>query len=73
MGVIAIEEFIGSKPKIYSILVSNSTEFKKAKCVNKSHNEYEDILLHKKCLTHLMNRIQSQNHRIEAYEINNKS
>ena len=44
------EEFIGLKPKIYSLLVDNS-EHKKAKGVNKNvvaainHNEYKDVLL----------------------------
>ena len=34
-GGVAIEEFIGLKPKMYSLLVDNS-EHKKAKCVNKN-------------------------------------
>ena len=38
-----------------------------------SHNEYKDVLLNKKCLRHLMNRIQSKDHRIGTYEINNIS
>ena len=33
-------------------------------------NEYTDVLLNKKCLRHLMNRIQSKSHRIGTYEIN---
>ena len=47
-GGVAIEEFVGLKPKIYLFLVDNN-EYKKVKCVNKnvvatiSHNEYEDI------------------------------
>ena len=35
-----------------------------------SHNVYKDVLLNKKCLRHLMNRIQSKDHRIGTYEIN---
>ena len=48
---------------------------KKAKGVNENvfetltHSECKDVLLNKKCLSHLMNRIQSKNHRIGAYEI----
>ena len=38
-----------------------------------SHNEYKDVLFNKKCLRHLMNRIQSEDHRIGTYEINNIS
>ena len=50
---VAIEEFFGLKPKMYSILVDDSNEHKKAKGVNKnvvatiSHNEYKDVLLNK--------------------------
>ena len=35
-----------------------------------NQNEYKDVLLNKKCLRHLMNRIQSKNHKIGTYEIN---
>ena len=41
----AIEEFVGLKPKIYSFLVYDSSEYKKANGINKnvvaiiSHNE----------------------------------
>ena len=34
-----------------------------------SHNECKDVLLNKKCLRHLMNRIQNKDHRIQTYEI----
>ena len=73
MGGIAIEEFLGLKPKIYSILASKSSENKKAIQVNKnvtiSPNEYKDVSLNKKCLRHSMNRIQSKNHRMGTYEV----
>ena len=48
-------EFVGLKPKIYLILVSDSGKYKKIKGVNEnvvakiSHNEYLDVLLNKKC------------------------
>ena len=73
---VAIEEFVGLKPKIYLYLVDDNSEHKKAKGVNKnvvatiSHNEYKDVLLNKKCLRHSMNRIQSKDHKIETYEVN---
>ena len=73
---VAIEEFFGLKPKMYLYLVDDNSEHKKAKDVNKnvvptiSHNEYKDVLLNKKCLRHLINRIQSKDHKIETYEIN---
>ena len=69
-------EFVRLKPKMYSFLVDDNSEHKKAKGVNKnvaaaiSHNEYEDILLNNKCLRHSMNRIQSKDHRLGTYEIN---
>ena len=56
-------------------MVVDSSEHKKAKGMNKnvvatiSHNEYKDILLNKKYLRHLMNRIQSKDHKIGTYEI----
>ena len=49
-GGVAIKEFVGLKPKMYSFLIDNN-EHKKAKGVNKnvvatiSHNEYKDVLL----------------------------
>ena len=74
-GDVAIEEFVELKAKMYSFLV-DSSEHKKAKCVNKNvvaiihHNEYKDVLLNKKCVRHSMNRIQSKGQRIGTYEIN---
>ena len=35
----------------------------------RTHNEHKDVLLNKKCLRHLMNRIESKIHRIGIYEI----
>ena len=64
------------KFRIYSFLVDDSSEYKKAKDVNKnvvptiSHYENKVFLLNKKCLRHSMNRIQSKYHRIGIYEIN---
>ena len=58
----AIKEFVQLKPKMYSFLVDDSSEDKKAKGVNKnviatsSHNERKDILSNNKCLRYLMNR-----------------
>ena len=48
---VSIEEFIGIKLKIYPILVSNSSKYKKVKGVKKNvvaiinHNEYKDAFL----------------------------
>ena len=54
-GGVAIEEFVGLKPKIYFFLVDDCSEYKKAKGVTKnvvatiSHNKLKDVLLNKKC------------------------
>ena len=75
-GVVAIEEFVGVKPKMYSFMVDNNSEHKKAKGVNRnvcatiSYNKYKDVLLNNKYLRHSINRIQSKDHRIGTYEIN---
>ena len=72
---IATEEFIGLRPKKYSILVSDSSGYEKGKGVNKnvvakiSHHEYNDVL-NTKFLGYSMNRIQSKYHRIGSYKIN---
>ena len=64
-GGVAIEEFIGLKPQIYSLLVDNS-EHKKAKGVNKNvvstinHTEYKDFSLNNNCIRHSMNSIQNK-------------
>ena len=74
-GGVAIEEFLGWKPKMYSFLADNN-KHKKAKGVNKhfaatiNHNEFKDVLLNNKCIRHSMNRIQSKNHRTGTNEIN---
>ena len=76
MGDVATEEFLGLKPKMYSILASDSSEYKNVKGVKKnvvaniSLSDYRYFLLNKICLRHSMNRIQSKNHRVETYEIN---
>ena len=63
---VTIKEFVSLKPKMYSFLVEDSSEHKKAKGVNRnvaatiSHNEYKDVLLNKKCLRHSTNTIQSK-------------
>ena len=60
---LAIEEIVGLKPKMYSFLVDDNNDHKKAKGVNRnanatiSHKEYKDILLDKKSLIHSMNKI----------------
>ena len=77
-GGVVFEEFVRMKPKMCSFLVDNN-EHRKAKYVNKnlvatiSHSEYKCVLLNKKCLRHSMNRIQSKDQKIGAYENNKNS
>ena len=50
---IAFEELVGLKPKIYSLLIDESSDHKKANDANRnvvvtkdiSHDEYKDILV----------------------------
>ena len=64
---------------MYSILVDDNSERRKAKVVNKNivatigHNEYKDVLLNNKCLRHSVNGIQRKDHRIGTYEISKNS
>ena len=55
---------------MYSHLVEEAKGVNKNVVATISHDEHKDVLLKKKCLRHLMNRIQSKNHRIENYETN---
>ena len=73
---VAIKKFVLLKPKMYSFLVGDSSEHKKAKDRNKNavaagtHGKQKDVLLNKKCLRQSMNRTQSSNYKIGIYEIN---
>ena len=64
---------------MYSYLVDDNSEHKKAKDVNRNvvatiiHNEYKDVLFNKKYLRHSMSRIQSKDHKIGTYEISRTS
>ena len=62
-GGAAIKEFVRLKPKMYSFLIDNNSEHKKAKDVNRNvaaticHNKYDDALFKNKCLRHSINTI----------------
>ena len=55
IGGVGITEFVGLKPNIYSFLVDNNSEHKKAKVVNRnvvatiSHTDYKNVMLSNKC------------------------
>ena len=66
-----IDEFVGLKSKMYS-LISNDWEMNKAKGVDLmlKHKEYVDVLFNKKVLRHKMKRILSEKHNIDSYVLN---
>ena len=60
-----IDEFVGLKSKMYSLITFSGKEIHKAKGINKNlrHNEYFDVLSGKKVVRHEMKRIQSNLHK----------
>ena len=70
-----INEFVGLKPKMYSLISVNDEEVTKAKGVNKKirHKEFVDVLFNKKVTRHNMKRIQIKLHQIGTYDVYNIS
>ena len=74
-GGVVIKEYVGLKPNMYSFLADDNSEHKKEKGVNRnvvttiSYNEYKDVLLNNICLRHFMNRTQSKDYRIGAFNV----
>ena len=68
-----IDEFVGSKSKMYSLISFDGAEINKAKGVNLRlrHNEYAVVLFNKKIVRHKMKRIQSNLHKIGTSDLNN--
>ena len=66
-----INEFVGLKSKMYSLISVNSEEKTRAKGVNKKlrHKEFIDVLSNKKVIRHNMKIIQIKLHRIGTYDI----
>ena len=68
-----INEFVGLKSKMYSLIAVDCREVKKVKGVNKNvvksirHEEFVDALFNTKVMRHNMKRIQSKLHRIGTY------
>ena len=69
-----IDEFVGLKSKMYS-LINGNLEVNKAKGVNLMlrHREYADVLFNKKVLRHKTKRILSERHSIGTYLSNKVS
>ena len=68
---IKIDEFVGLKSKMYS-LISSNWEANKANRVNLvlKHKEFVDVLFNRKVLRHKMKRILSEKHNVGTYLIN---
>ncbi|XP_046347918.2 uncharacterized protein LOC125381613 isoform X2 [Haliotis rufescens] len=76
LGGVPMEEFVGLKPKLYSLSYKGK-EKQTAKGVSKTvikkqlrHSLYKDCLFDQKQFRHNMNQIQSQNHQLHTVSIN---
>ena len=69
---VKIDEFVGLKSKMYSLIACNDKEVNKAKEVNlkRRHKQYVDVLFNERDVRHKMKRIQSNLHEIATYDIN---
>jgi hypothetical protein len=77
---VPVAEFVGLRPKMYSILKSDSKELKKAKGVKKNvvkqqirHQQYKERLFEKKVFHHRMKSLRSKGHNIYSLHINKVS
>ena len=70
-----INEFVGLKSKMYSLIAADGREVKKAKGVNKNvvksirHKEFVDALFNTKIIRHNTKIVQSKLHGIGTYDI----
>ena len=66
-----VDEFVGLKSKMYSIIKIDGKESNTAKGVNisTSFNEIKDVFFNKKIIRHKMKRIQAKKYKIGTYEI----
>ena len=72
---VKIDEFVGLKTKMYSLIACNDLEVNKAKGVNLKlkHEESVDVLFGKKVVRHKMKKILSEKHSVGTYDLNNIS
>ena len=70
-----IDEFVGLKSKMHSMLSDDGKESNTAKGVNiaTEFSEFKDNSFNKKVLRHKMRRIQSKKHKLGTYKINKMS
>ena len=76
----SIAEYIGLRPKMYSILEAGGKNIKKAKGVNKTtvkkhirHEQYREALFAKKTFRHGMDVLRSEGHHIYGQHLNKVS
>ena len=69
---VKIDEFVGLKSKMYSLIACNDKEVNKAKGVNLKlrHKEYVDVLFNRKVVRHKMKRIQINLHQVGTCDLN---
>ena len=69
---VKINEFVGLKSKMCSLISVDYKEVNKANGINKKlkHKEHLDVLFGKKVVRHGMKRIQSKLHEIGTYDVN---
>ena len=76
----AIAEYVGLRPKMYSILEAGGINTKKAKGVKKNvvkkhirHEQYKEALFEKQAFRHGMDVLRSERHRIYGQHLNKVS
>ena len=77
---IPIVEFVGLRSKMYSYKKDNKKEGSRAKGIKESvkeqqfrHENYKDVLFHKKQMHHTMRTIKNENHQLGSYVFNKTS
>ena len=67
-----VDEFVGLKPKMYSMKKSDGKECSIAKgaSIATEFDKFKDVLFNEKLIRHKMKRIQSKKHKSGTYEIN---
>ena len=79
MGGIPISEYVGLRPKVYSV-ITKEEQIRKAKGVKKNivknqitHQNYLDCLFHSKTFRHEMHMLRSYEHQIYGIRVNKTS
>ena len=75
-----IAEYVGLRPKMYSILEASGKSIKKAKVVKKNtvkkhnhHEQYKEAIFEKQTFRHGMDVLRSERHRIYRQRLNKVS